>query len=61
MLFLYKEDLIIISLKINIFSPWYSWSIVELALSNNHSLTPFIYLFILIVIILFIISVVDNK
>jgi hypothetical protein len=24
---------------INLFSPWYSWKIAELALSNNHSLT----------------------
>ena len=29
----------IISLKINLFSPWYSWKIAELALSNTHSLT----------------------
>ena len=35
----YKADLIIISLKINLFSPWYSWIIAKLALSNNHSLT----------------------
>jgi hypothetical protein len=34
----YKMDLIIISLKINLFSPWYSWKISELALNNNHSL-----------------------
>ena len=35
----YKADFIIISLKINLFSPWYtcSWKIAELALSNNHS------------------------
>ena len=33
-----KADLIIISLKINLFSPWYSWTIAELALNNNHSL-----------------------
>ena len=40
MLVKYKADLItIISLKINLFSPWYSWKIVELALNNNHSLT----------------------
>ena len=31
----YKADLIIISLKINLFSPWNSWKIAELALSNN--------------------------
>ena len=31
--------LIIISLKINLFFPWYSWKIDELALNNNHSLT----------------------
>ena len=34
----YKVDPIIISLKINLFSPWYSWKIAELALNNNHSL-----------------------
>ena len=27
-------------IEINLFSPWYSRRIVELALSNNHSLTP---------------------
>ena len=35
----YKVNLTIISLKINLFSPWYSWKIAELALNNNHSLT----------------------
>ena len=35
----YKVDLIIISLKINLFSPWYSWKIGELTLNKNHSLT----------------------
>ena len=39
MLVEYKADLVIISLKINKFSPWYSWKIVELALNNNQSLT----------------------
>jgi hypothetical protein len=34
-----KVDLIIISLKTNVFSLWYSWQISELALINNHSLT----------------------
>jgi hypothetical protein len=34
----YKADLIVISLKINFFSPWYRWKIVEMALNNNHSL-----------------------
>ena len=34
-LVLYKADLIIISLKINLFSPWYSWKI---AFNHNHSL-----------------------
>jgi hypothetical protein len=34
-LILYKVDLIIISLKINLLSPWYSWNIAELALNNN--------------------------
>jgi hypothetical protein len=28
---------IIVSLKINLFSPWYCWKIAELALNNNHS------------------------
>jgi hypothetical protein len=36
----YKVDLIIISLKINLSSPWYSWQIAELSLNSNHSLTP---------------------
>jgi GH43 family beta-xylosidase len=36
LLILYKADLIIISLKIYLFSPWHSWKIAELALSNNH-------------------------
>ena len=34
----YKADSIIVSLKINLFSLWYSWQIAELALNNNHSL-----------------------
>jgi hypothetical protein len=42
-LVLYKADLIIISLKINLFSPWYSWKIVELLLKNNYSLNKMIY------------------
>jgi hypothetical protein len=33
-----NADLIIISLKINLFSPWYNWKIAELALNNNRSL-----------------------
>ena len=32
-------DLTIISLIINLFSPWYSWKFAELALTNNRSLT----------------------
>ena len=39
MMVYYKADLIIISLKIKLFSPWYGWKITELALNNNHSLT----------------------
>ena len=35
MLVEYKADLIIISLKINLFLPRYSWTIAELALNNN--------------------------
>ena len=34
-----KSDIINISLKINLFSPWYSWKNAELALNNNHPLT----------------------
>ena len=34
-----KANLIIIALKINLFSPWYNWKIAELVLNNNHSLT----------------------
>ena len=40
----YKANHIIISLKINMFSPLYSWKIAELALNNNHSLTHLINL-----------------
>jgi hypothetical protein len=29
------------NLKINLSSPWYSWKIAELALSNNHSIYGF--------------------
>ena len=39
MLVLYKVDLIILSLKFNLFSPWYNWKIAGLALNNNHPLT----------------------
>ena len=35
----YKADLVIISLQINLFSPWYSWKIAELALNNKYLLT----------------------
>ena len=28
-------------MKINLFSPWYSWKIAELELNNNHSLTQY--------------------
>jgi hypothetical protein len=34
----YKADVIIISLKIYLFLPWYSWQIAVLALNNNYSL-----------------------
>ena len=40
---LYKADFIIISLKINLFSPWYSRKLAELTLDNNHSLTHFTF------------------
>ena len=39
MLFKYKVDLIIISLKINLFSSWHRWKIAELVINNNYSLT----------------------
>ena len=39
----YRANLVIISLKINLFSPWYSWKIAELALNNNNSLTHSIW------------------
>ena len=39
MLVYYKANFNIISLKIHLFSPWYSWKIAELVFSNNHSLT----------------------
>ena len=39
MLVYYKADLITISLKINLFSPWYIWKIAELAINTNNSLT----------------------
>jgi hypothetical protein len=39
MLSMFVYCLIIISLKINLFFPWYSWKFAELALNNNHSLT----------------------
>ena len=42
MLVEYKAGLNIISLEINMFSPWYSWKIAELALSNNHTLYIYI-------------------
>ena len=40
-------DLVIISLKINLFSPWYtgSWKIAELVLNNNQSLTHILKIF----------------
>jgi hypothetical protein len=34
---IYTEGLMV-TLKINLFSPWYSWKIAELELNNNHSL-----------------------
>jgi hypothetical protein len=37
---LYVINIIITLLKINLFSPWYSWKVAELALNNNHSLKP---------------------
>jgi len=37
---IYKADLILISLTINLFSPWYSWNIADLVLNNNPSLIP---------------------
>jgi hypothetical protein len=33
------DFIIIISLKINLFMPWYRYKIAELVLNNNHSIT----------------------
>ena len=33
----YKMDVIIISLKINLYLTWYRWKIAQLVLNNNHS------------------------
>ena len=54
MLLKYKADLIIISLKINLFLQWYNWKIAELAL-NYRSLTQMwnIALFFLLYAFLF--------
>jgi hypothetical protein len=35
----YKADLIIISFKIDLSSPWYTWKTADLPLNNNHLLT----------------------
>jgi hypothetical protein len=48
LLILYKADLIIISLKIYLFSPWHSWKIAELALSNNHPVVICIFNYFII-------------
>jgi hypothetical protein len=37
------NTIIIISLKINLFFPRYSWKIAELVLNNNHSLTHWVH------------------
>ena len=39
MLVKYKADHIIISLKMNLFLPRFSWKIAELTLNNDHSRT----------------------
>jgi hypothetical protein len=47
-------DVNIISLKINLFTSWYSWNIAELALNNNHSLTlscPPLYCYCLLLLL----------
>jgi hypothetical protein len=41
----YKADVIIISLKINLYSPWYSWKIAELTLSYISLTRYFIIIF----------------
>jgi hypothetical protein len=38
----YKADLIIISLKINLSSPWYIWKFAELALNSNHYILSYL-------------------
>jgi len=45
-LVLYEANLIINSLKISLFSAWYSWNIAELALNNIHMHSPTHLLFI---------------
>jgi hypothetical protein len=47
-LFWFQANQSLLSIKINLFSPWYSWKIAELMLNNNHSLTHkrFYWLFI---------------
>jgi hypothetical protein len=55
-----KADLDIISLKINLFSPWYSLKIAELVLNNNHSLNSPLVKSILLVLFLFVCSMVFN-
>ena len=37
----YKEDSIIISLQIYLYSPWYSWNIAELGLNSSHSINHY--------------------
>ena len=42
----FKVDIIITSLKCNLFSPYYGWKIThlaELGLNNNHSLSHFVH------------------
>ena len=41
LLVLYKAH--ILSLKCNLFSPWYSWQFARLVLNNNHTLTHIPY------------------
>ena len=64
----YKADLIIISLKINLFSSWYSWKIAAMAITNNHSLTYSNWNFVpgktnifIAIIMMFVLSIIHNS
>ena len=57
----YKADMIIISLKINMFLPWYSWKIAELALKNNHSHDNIILIWSIVMKVLCYVNICQSK